>query len=48
MTASLHQFPFWFLLNRPRTRVMNRIFRNVASVTLPLLFSFNAVANVDA
>ncbi|WP_029810713.1 LysM peptidoglycan-binding domain-containing protein, partial [Vibrio parahaemolyticus] len=27
---------------------MNRIFRNVASVTLPLLFSFNAVANVDA
>ncbi|HAS6550091.1 TPA: LysM peptidoglycan-binding domain-containing protein [Vibrio parahaemolyticus] len=27
---------------------MNRIFRNVASVTLPLLFSFNAAANVDA
>jgi len=27
---------------------MNRIFRNVSSVTLSLLFSLNAVANVDA
>ncbi|PFG45667.1 nucleoid-associated protein YgaU [Vibrio sp. ES.051] len=27
---------------------MNRIFRNVASVTLPLLFSFNTVANTAA
>ncbi len=27
---------------------MNRIFRNVSRITLPLLFSFSAVANTDS